>query len=176
MVLCSTMFGVKLYETAPLMSLEFAIIQIPSFAPLRQLKHVAVALELRITLSDGYLVHPTNHQAHILNKPLTSSSAEAHLKYYLKEAKIDEGETLHGFRLGSAITLSLPGSQLADVMSHVGWSKTGTALYNMKSAEVLREGSPSDLLSSNDLAASSSTTFYADLNHLKDFFSAFPRS
>ena len=46
----------------------------------------------------------------------------------------------------------------------------------LKLAEVLREGSPSDLLSSNDLAASSSTTLYADLIRLKDFVSAFPRS
>ena len=128
---------------------------------------MAVASELRITLSNGYLFRPTNHQGHIVNKPLTSSSAEARLKYYL---------TLHGFRSGSAITLALSGSQLADVMSHVGWSNKGTALYYMKLAEVLREGSPSDLLSSNELAASASTTLYADLNRLKDFVSAFPRS
>ena len=108
--------------------------------------------------------------------PLFWPSTEARLKYYLKEAKIDEGETLQGFRSGSAITLALSGSQLADVMSHVGWSNTGTALYYMKLAEVLREGSPSDLLSSNELAASASTTLYADLNRLKDFVSAFPRS
>ncbi|CAH3117867.1 unnamed protein product [Porites lobata] len=138
--------------------------------------YVAVASELRITLSNGYLFRPTNHQGHIVNKPLTSSSAEARLKYYLKDAKIDEGETLHGFRSGSAITLALSGSQLADVMSHVGWSNKSTALYYMKLAEVLREGSPSDLLTSNELAASASTTLYADLNRLKDFVSTFPRS
>ena len=71
---------------------------------------------------------------------------------------------LQGFRSGSAITLTLSGSQLANVMTHVDWSNKGTALYYMKLAEVLREGSPSDLLSSNKLAASASTTFYADLN------------
>ena len=60
--------------------------------------------------------------------------------------------------------------------AHVGWSNKGTALCYMKLAEVLREGSPSGLLSSRDLAASSSTTLYADLNRLKDFVSAFPRS
>ena len=85
-------------------------------------------------VSDGYLFRPTNHQGHIINKPLTSSSAEARLKYHLNEAKIDEGETLHGFHSGSAITLALSGSQLADVMSHVGWSDKGTALYYMKLA------------------------------------------
>ena len=68
---------------------------------------MAVASELRITLSDGYLFRPTNHQGRILNKPLTSSYAEARLKYCLKEAKIDEDETLHGFRSGSATLLLL---------------------------------------------------------------------
>ena len=61
---------------------------------------------------------------------LLTPSAEARLKYYLKDAKIDEGETLHGFRSGSTITLALSGSQLADVMSHVGWSNKGTALIS----------------------------------------------
>ncbi|CAH3114869.1 unnamed protein product [Porites lobata] len=149
----------------------------PQLCPVKAIEtYVAVASELRITLSNGYLFRPTNHQGHIVNKPFTSSSTEARLKYYLKDAKIDEGETVHGFRSGSAITLALSGSQLADVMSHVGWSNKGTALYYMTLAEVLREGSPSDLLSSNELAASTSTTLYADLTRLKDFVSAFPRS
>ena len=109
----------------------------PQLCPVKAIEtYVAVASELRITLSDGYLYRPTNHQCHILNKPLTSSSAKARLKYYLKDAKIDEGETLHSFRSGSAITLALSGSQLADVMSHVGWSNKGTALYYMKLGEV----------------------------------------
>jgi len=55
--------------------------------------HMAVASELRITLSNGYLFRPTNQQGHVLNKPLTSSSAEARFKIYLKDAKVDEGET-----------------------------------------------------------------------------------
>ena len=149
----------------------------PQLCPVKAIEtYVAVASELRITLSNGYLFRPTNHQGHILNKPLTSSSAEACLKNYLKDTKVDEGATLHSFHSGSAITLALSGSQLADVMSHVGWSNKGTALYYMKLAEVLREGSPSDSLSSNNSAASISTSLYADLNHLKDFVTAFPRS
>ena len=125
----------------------------PQLCPVKAIEiYVAVASELRITLSNGYLFRPTNHQGHIINKPLTDKfSAEARLKYYLKDAKIDEGETLHGFRSGSAIILALSGSQLADVMSHKSWSNKGTVLYYMKLAEVLREGSPSDLLSSNGL-------------------------
>ena len=71
----------------------------PQLCPVKAIEtYVAVASELRVTLSNGYLFRSTNHQGHIINKPLTSSSAEAPLKYYLKDTKIDEGETLHGFR------------------------------------------------------------------------------
>ena len=104
----SNVFGIRRYSN-------------PQLCPVKAVgTYVAVPCELRITLSDGYLFRPTNHQGHIINKPLTSSSAEARLKYHLNEAKIDEGETLHGFHSGSAITLALSGSQLADVMSHDG--------------------------------------------------------
>lgn len=94
MAFYSIIFGVKLCQMAPLTSLEFVAIQIPSFDWSRLLKHVALASKLCITLSNGYLFHPTNHQGHIVNKPLTSSSTEAHLKYYLKGARIHEGGAL----------------------------------------------------------------------------------
>ena len=55
------------------------------------------------------------------------------------------------------------------IMFHVGWNSKGTALYYMKLAEVLRAGSPSDLLSSDACTSSTSTELYSDLNRLKDF-------
>ena len=147
----------------------------PQVCPVRAVEtYVATAAELRINLSDGYLFRPTNPQGNIVNKAFVSSTAEGRLKAYLKEAGIDEGETLHSFRAGSAITLALSGAQLADVMAHVGWNNKGTALYYMKLAEVLRAGSPSDLLASADRSPSSSTDVYTDLNHLKGFVLAFP--
>ena len=42
-----------------------------------------------------------------MNSPFSSSAAEARLKLYLKEMGADDGETLHGFRAGCAITLAL---------------------------------------------------------------------
>lgn len=57
---------------------------------------------------------------------------DALLRLYLKEAQIDEGETLHSFRSGSAMTLALSGFQLVDNMSDVGWNNKETALYYMK--------------------------------------------
>lgn len=148
----------------------------PQVCPVRAIEtYVAIASELRVNVANGYLFRPTNPQGHILNKPFVSSTAEGRLKTFLREAQIDEGETLHSFRAGSAITLALSGSQLADVMSHVGWNSKGTALYYMKLAEVLRAGSPSDLLSSAQVSSSpAATDLYSSLNHLKDFVLAFP--
>ena len=41
------------------------------------------------------------------------------------------------------------GSNLADVMSHVGWSSPSTVQYYLKLSSVLRAGAPADLLSKN---------------------------
>ena len=149
----------------------------PELCPVKAIEtYVAVASKLRVSVTNGYLFRPTNPQGHIVNKPFTSSSAEARLKLYLREAQIVEGETLHSFRLGSAITLALSGSQLADIMSHVGWNNKETALHCMKLAEVLRFDSPSHLLSAYCSATSAQAEIYTELNRLKNFVSAFPRT
>ena len=70
----------------------------------------------------------TNHQGHILDKPLLSSAADSCLRKYLRDANIDDGETLHSFRSGCALTLAFSGSPLTDVMSRVGWSNSTFAV------------------------------------------------
>ena len=63
----------------------------PELCPVKTIEtYVAVASELRDSLTNGCLFQPTNHQGLIVNKPFTSSSAEARLKLHLKEAQIDE--------------------------------------------------------------------------------------
>ena len=64
------------------------------------------------------LFRPTSPQGNILDKPPLYSAAEARLKLYLKQAGLDEGETLH--RSGCTVTLAFSSSLLADIMSHVG--------------------------------------------------------
>ncbi len=136
--------------------------------------YVAICAELAIDLSKGYLFRPTNPQGDVVDKPLSGSTAQQKLKLYLKEAHLDEGETLHSLRSGCAITLALSGAQLADVMSNVGWKNGQTALYYMKLGEVLRLGSSSHLLSSTSEEASSLFNQYASLDSLENFFCAFP--
>ena len=136
--------------------------------------YVAVASELRISVTNGYLFRPTISQGHFVKKPLASATADERLKLYLKKAQICEEETLHSFRSGSAISLALSGSKLADIMSHVGWNNKETVLYYMKLAEVFRVGSPSHLLSAASSATSALTENYMALIRLKNFVSAFP--
>ena len=147
--------------------------------PIRAIEtYVAISRELGIILSDGYLFRATNQQGHVVDKPLLSSTAESRFKKYIRDARIDGGESLHSFRSGCAITLALSGSPLADVMSHVGWTNPKTALYYIKLADVIRAGAPSDLLASNAFSHQSqeASRLYAEFNILKDFITAFPLS
>ena len=71
---------------------------------LRAIENYAILAQNIIELRHGYLFHPTSPQGNILDKPLLYSAAEARLKLYLKQAGLDEGETLH--RSGCALTLA----------------------------------------------------------------------
>lgn len=67
-------------------------------------KYIMIAKQLQVVLTNGYLFRPTSPQGEIRDAPFSSSTAEARLKGYLREMGTDEGETLHGFRSGCAIT------------------------------------------------------------------------
>ena len=71
---------------------------------------------------------------------LLSSTAQSRFRKYLRDAHINSGETLHSFRSGCALTLAFSGSPLADVMAHVGWLTSKTALYCLKLADVILRG------------------------------------
>ena len=92
-------------------------------------QYMVVARDLKIDLTTSYLFRPTNPQGGIVDSPFSSATAKARLKSYLKEMRADDGETLHGFRSGCAITLALTGADLSEIMDHVGWTRRHTALY-----------------------------------------------
>jgi len=147
----------------------------PLVCPVRAIEtYMAVAHSIGIDLRQGHLFRPTTPRGTILDKPLLYSTAESRLKFYLDLGKIDEGETLHSFRSGCALTLAFSGSSLADVMTHVGWQSSATASYYMKLADVLRAGAPADLLASAPPGTSVATHLYSEYNHLKNFVLAFP--
>lgn len=158
----SNMFGIRRHSN-------------PSLCPIKAIEtYFAVASELRVNLHSGYLFRPTNSHGEVVNSQFKSSAAESRLRVYLQEADIDEGESLHSFRSGAAITLALCGAPLGEIMSHVGWSNPKTALYYLKIAEVLQPGGPSDILSSHEDHLSNAGSHYADMNSLKNFLAAFP--
>jgi hypothetical protein len=144
----------KLFEMA--ISNIFGIKRNPqtSVCPVRGIEqYIAIVEQLKINLKSGYLFRPTNQQGAIVNAAFTSSAAEARLRTYLKEMGSDDGETLHGFRSGCAITLALSGVELSEVMDHVGWTQRHTALYYLQLAKVLNPAGASSRLAQVDLSA-----------------------
>ncbi|CAB4009955.1 LIGHT-DEPENDENT SHORT HYPOCOTYLS 6, partial [Paramuricea clavata] len=93
---------------------------------------------MNVDLTRGYLFRSTTPNGGIQNVSFTSAAAEARFKIYLKVMGTDEGETLHGFRAGCAITLAITGADLCEIMGHVGWNRRHTAPYYMQLAKVLR--------------------------------------
>ena len=90
---------------------------------------------------------------------------------------MDDGETAHSFRSGCAVTLALSGSDLAEVMGHVGWERAHTARYYMQLEKVLRHDSTCALMAAavdDDHATADLTQLYQDLNSVRDFVLAFP--
>ncbi|KXJ06330.1 Protein LIGHT-DEPENDENT SHORT HYPOCOTYLS 5 [Exaiptasia diaphana] len=135
-------------------------------------QYLEVARQLKVDLTRGFLFRPTTPQGTIQDLPLSSSTAEARLKVYLKDMGEDGGETLHGFRAGCAITLALKGADIAEIMDHVGWSRRHTAHYYLQLAKVLNpEGASARLVSEE---SSPATNPWQDMNQLKRFVCAFP--
>ena len=109
-----------------------------------------------------FLVHDSE------NPELGSLNSRARSQY------IDAGETLHSFRAGRVLTLTLSGSQLSDVMSHVGWSSPRTASYYLQLANVLKAGAPAEHLAAGLSDLRDAQQLYTDYNTLRDFVTAFP--
>ena len=145
-----------------------------TICPIRGIEqYMETASQLRINLNSGFLFRPTNPQGAIVNAPYSSSAAEARLKHYLTQMGSDNGETLHGFRSGCAITLALSGAELSEIMDHVGWARRHTALHYLQLAKVLRpDGTSAKLVDIPD----SHTADWKDLNELKRFVTAFPNN
>ena len=85
---------------------------------------------------------------------------------------VDDGDTLHGFRSGCAITLALSGIELSEIMDNVGWNRRHTALHYLQLAKVLNPSGASAKLASSEVMSVNST--WQGINELKRFVRAFP--
>ena len=144
-----------------------------AICPIRGIEqYMDVARQMKVDLTRGYLFRPTTPKGGVHDSPLSSSTAEARLKHYLTQMGADDGETLHGFRAGCAITLALTGADLSEIMQHVGWARRHTALYYMQLAKVLHPDGASARLAS--AASADHVAPWRDVNHLQRFVLAFP--
>ena len=133
-----------------------------------------VARELGVDLTKEYLFRPTTSNNGVQNSPFSFSAADALLMVYIKQMKADDGETLHGFRSGCAITLTLTEVDLSEIMEHLGWARRHTALYYLQLAKVLNHDGASGRLATP--SAENVVTPWQDVNQLKRYLCAFPAS
>ena len=109
-----------------------------------------------------YFALPTKRGTLLIG--LYSSAAEHRLKLYLKEVRIDAGETLQPshwpFRAPPWPTL--------------GWSSPATAEYYLKLANVIKAGAPADILAQDSTAVTKAADLYSRHNSLKEFTIDFP--
>ena len=78
--------------------------------------------------------------------------------------------TMHGFRSGAAVSLALAGVDVRDIMDHVGWKSSKTALHYIKFKQVMNPAGPASILA--DLDTKTGLT-YKHLDNLKGFIPFF---
>lgn len=57
----------------------------------------------------------------VSDKPSVGSSVCNCFKQYLKDLRMDDGETLPSLRTGCSVTLELLGASKCDIAKHLGW-------------------------------------------------------
>ena len=130
---------------------------------------MAFAKRIGIDLTGGFLFRPTSSDGTVIDKPFSSSAADARLKHYLREGEIGRAVSLHSFRSGCAITLALSGTELQDIMGHVGCHNRSTAAYYMQLSKVMSAGSPSSVLTGQTVNIEDPGIFYDQCNNLRRF-------
>lgn len=105
----------------------------PMICPVQGLQnYVSIAKSMGFSLDTGFLFRPLSPKGEVLDQPLSGEAVYDRLKMYLKILNIDQGETPHSLRGGSAIALrETQNSQNLDgVMGHAGWkSESSAKLY-----------------------------------------------
>eukprot|EP00058_Branchiostoma_floridae_P016204 XP_002601692.1 hypothetical protein BRAFLDRAFT_94572 [Branchiostoma floridae] len=97
---------------------------------------------------------------------------EGALKKYLKEMDCDEGETLHSFRTGCAITLAATGVPEKQARQHIGWCSNRMPDHYTGASRVLQAGGLSAALASTK--AASAVQSFEGTNNFRGLQAAFP--
>lgn len=128
---------------------------------------------LGITLVPGFVFRSTGKSGSVSSNGLDSSAAQARLSVYISELShvlSSKPFTLHGFRSGAAVSLAMAGLSLHEIMDHVGWKSSRTALHYIKLNKVTNPSGAASKLSDLDIATGET---YERLNKLVGFSPAF---
>ncbi len=98
-------------------------------------QYLTVAKYHGLNLECGYLFRPVL-QNNVINKPMSYEAIYDRLKFYLNKLELNEGETPHSLRNGSAITFrELGGKNLENIKQHIGWSSDWSASHYSRSSK-----------------------------------------
>lgn len=114
----------------------------PAICPVRNLSFfVNLCTAMNADLSADFLFRPTSKKGGILNGLLLASTVQARLIKY-----INEGESVHGFRAGNSILVSLLGVSKEEVAKHISWKSTALVDYYTQVQKVMKTSAVSDAL------------------------------
>lgn len=157
----------------------------PSVCPVNNLYiYIQLCDLMGINLRDGYLFRVSDKKGQVLDSPFLGSASANRLSLHLRSLNIHQGETMHSFRGGCSITLSLLGVSPQDISRHVGWKSLVTTEYYSQCDKVMDPGRAATALAraassdSNDCASSltsPTTDLFTAKNELQGWELAFPR-
>ena len=112
-------------------------------------KYVAMSKSMGVFKDTGFVFRPVTESTIVLDERLTYDAMSDRFKYYLRELGIDEGETLHGIRAGTAISLLLTGASTdpGTMMSHVGWFSNASVNHYTRASTLWDLGNTSSAFS-----------------------------
>ena len=154
----------------------------PQHLPGSQFNLVMLCDLMCINLREGYLFRVLNSKSEVSEDPFVGSAVASRLALHLRSAGIYDGETMHSFRSGCSMTLSLLGVPSEDKARHVGWSSIVTADYYSQTGKVMN----SDLVAASlamstalspiegEPRASMVTRAFSDKNDMRNLSLAFP--
>ncbi|KAJ7383332.1 hypothetical protein OS493_028879 [Desmophyllum pertusum] len=143
--------------------------------------YVKLADLMKINLRDGFLFRATDAKGRVSSNPFVGSTVANRLRLHLTTLNIFQGETMHSFRSGCSITLSLLGASDDQVARHVGWKSIQTAQYYSQVPKVMELSLPASLLAQGSVKgkdnvshAESVGTEFRARNDLEGLARAFP--
>ena len=155
----------------------------PKICPVANLRlYVKLCDLMCVNLREGYLFRVLNSKSEISEDPFVGSAIANRLTLHLRSAGIYDRETMHSFRSGCSITLSLLGVPSEDVARHVGWSSIITADYYSQTGKVMNSDSVASSLAMSTAPnsiegqplASGVTRVFSEKNDIRNLCLAFP--